>query len=125
MSSFDEYKIVPSQKKSELEQFASWFHQDWELFFSDFTQGAGMYVERLPSHRRAILRNEISGFLERNAESSPGDTKKAWYKLGAQAWQAIRQGLSNEIIGFCQSALVRKVAVWSPKRPIYAPVSRQ
>ncbi len=79
-------KAIETPKLTELEQFASWFHQDWHLFFPDFHQGAAMYVVSLSAARRAALRRELAAFLEEHAGSSSKAILNRWRKLGAQAW---------------------------------------
>jgi hypothetical protein len=49
------YRVVPSPRQSELQQLASWFHQDWKLFFPDFYTGLRIYLDNLPAGRRAAL----------------------------------------------------------------------
>ncbi|MBL6613166.1 MAG: hypothetical protein ISP45_04090 [Reyranella sp.] len=80
--------IVPRRKKSELQQFALWFHQDWKLVFRDFNEGAELYIRGLPSKRKEILRRELSAFVLANEEHPAEMTKRAWFGLGAQAWQS-------------------------------------
>ena len=88
MKKDEQYRIVPSESKTELQKFAFWFHQDWELIFSDFYEGAKMYLESLSPSRRSELKSELEQFLDLNANSSPSELKKAWLSLGAQGWQA-------------------------------------
>lgn len=71
-------KVIPSPVKSELQKFASWFHQDWQLFYESFDQGARMYLRDLPIERKSILKSELMQFL-------PSATRRSWLKLGAQA----------------------------------------
>lgn len=71
-------KAVPSPAKSELQKFASWFHQDWQLFYESFDEGAGMYLQDLPEDRKHILKAELTQFL-------PSANRRSWLKLGAQA----------------------------------------
>jgi hypothetical protein len=79
------YKIVRTQPKSELEQFAGWFHQDWKLVFNDFYAGAEMYFATLASARKEVLREELATFLQ--AHSSADALKRSWLRSGAQGWQ--------------------------------------
>lgn len=82
------YNIVASIEKSELQKFASWFHQDWKIVFPDFIYGAKMYFSNLPSDRAEILSQEIIKFLNKHKKASSSEVRKAWISLGAQAWQA-------------------------------------
>lgn len=82
--SLNEYKIISRPQKTEFERFASWFHQDWKLFFSSFDQGAKKYIDSLPTERKCLLRDEISHFLENNSKNSNEQTKELWLQLGAQ-----------------------------------------
>ena len=77
------YRIIPSRKLSELEQFAIQFHQDWNLIFSDVHEGARLYIGGLPTDRKAALGRELSRFLETHAGES---IEKSWNKLGVQRW---------------------------------------
>lgn len=71
-------KIVSSTEKSELQKFASWFHQDWQLFYESFDQGAKLYLRDLSADRKRILKAEFMQFL-------PSANRRNWLKLGAQA----------------------------------------
>jgi CdiI immunity protein len=83
------HKIVqPKVQKSELHQFASWFHQDWKLLFKNFHDGAAIYFASLPPERRAKLRLELIVFLDDHREKSIEGLKRSWLKSGAQGWQA-------------------------------------
>ena len=84
----DSYNIVASIEKSELQKFASWFHQDWKIVFPDFICGAKMYFSNLPSDRTENLSQEIIKFLNNHKNDSSSEVRKAWISLGAQAWQA-------------------------------------
>jgi hypothetical protein len=71
------YKVVETSEKSELQKFASWFHQDWSLIYDSLDRGAEMYIQALPEARRFVLKAELAQFL---TSASP----KAWLRLGAQ-----------------------------------------
>ena len=85
----DELRIIgdPDQWLSELEKFASWFHQDWELIFPDVREGALMYRDSLSHDRRVTLVKELQDFLNRHAGEPSGAVLKAWFRLGAEGWQ--------------------------------------
>jgi hypothetical protein len=78
-------KVIETPKLTELEQFASWFNQDWYLFFPDFHRGAAMYVANLSAAKRAALHRELATFLQEHAGSSSKALRNRWRKLGAQA----------------------------------------
>ena len=82
------YRVVPSPRQSELQQLASWFHQDWNLVFPDFYTGLRMYLDNLPAGRRAALGSELRRFMEQNQGASAKALKRLWLRLGAQGWQA-------------------------------------
>lgn len=81
------YNIIASNEKSELQKFASWFHQDWKIVYPDFISGAKMYFSNLPSDRAEILSQEIIKFLNNHKKDSLSEVREAWISLGAQAWQ--------------------------------------
>lgn len=83
----DSYTIVSSNKQSELQKFASWFHQDWDLVFSDFFMGAKMYFNSLPNERLEVLEKELELFIKRNKNATLDEVEEAWLLLGAQAFQ--------------------------------------
>lgn len=88
MGTPNQYKIVDTRVRSKLEKFASWFHQDYDLFFSDFRDGAAAYLAALPPDRRTVLYRELSDFLAANSELPPSKMRELWRALGAQAWQS-------------------------------------
>jgi hypothetical protein len=78
-------KVIASNKKrTEIEQFAMWFHQDWGLLFSSFDEAAEKYLAQLPASRREVLRKELSAFLEAHAGATRQGMMRWWMKLGAQ-----------------------------------------
>ncbi len=81
-------KAVPKREKSELQRFASWFHQDWKLIYPDFHKGAQMYLGSLPPERRVTLKKELQIFLDQHAGGTSKSMLHAWFSLGAEAWQA-------------------------------------
>jgi hypothetical protein len=83
----EDYTIVPSRQKTELEKFASWFGQDWELIYPNFYEGARMYFGQLSEQRRIILRRELSEFIVKSVGLPSETIEESWFKLGAQAWQ--------------------------------------
>lgn len=82
------FKIVPSRPKSKLEEFAFSFHQDWALVFPDFWSRAELYLQDLWPQRRRILKRELLAFVAEHGKSRRRSALKAWYKLGAQGWDA-------------------------------------
>jgi len=90
--------MVSDRPKTELQKFASWFHQDCALVFSDFDEGARMYVSSLSKERRAMLRTELSAFAASISSARRASAMRRWGKLGAQAWPSekdIRQALGD------------------------------
>jgi hypothetical protein len=74
----------PKKKRTELEQFAMWFHQDWGIMFPSFEEAAAKYIAPLPSNRRGVLRKELSAFLDTHASATRQGMMRWWMKLGAQ-----------------------------------------
>ena len=87
MDEFDDYVIVPSIPKSELEQFASFFHQDWKLIFPDFHAGAEMYLSSVTNEQKYKLKEQLIQLVENHKDSDQATIKKEWLNLGAQGWQ--------------------------------------
>lgn len=79
-------KAVPKAEKSELQKFASWFHQDWDLIYPNFYEGAQMYLTSLSSRRRVKLSNELQDFLRQYGGEPSKLVLRAWFRLGAEAW---------------------------------------
>jgi hypothetical protein len=72
---------------SQLERFALSFHQDWNLLEPDFHSVARSAIrDVLPPSAKPELKRELGEFLERHQDSSPDELKRAWFRLGAQAW---------------------------------------
>lgn len=88
------YRVVSSspKKRSELEQFAMWFHQNWSVFFPTFEEAASAYLRQLPAERKVNLRGELAAFLEKNAAATRGGLPRGWLKLGAQGGPTDLQG---------------------------------
>jgi CdiI immunity protein len=82
------HQAMPSPGRSELQQLASWFHQDWKMVFPDFYKGLNLYLDNLPQERRVALGRELRQFLEQNNGRSSEELKQLWLRLGAQGWQA-------------------------------------
>jgi hypothetical protein len=78
-------RVVSSapKKRSELEHFAMWFHQDWSVFFPTFEEAADAYVRPLSSERKTILRAELTTFLVDHG-ATRGTLRRQWLKIGAQ-----------------------------------------
>lgn len=56
--------IVESPELSELEKFASFFHQDYELEYDNFYEGAQVYISNLPEQSKMILKSELVSFIK-------------------------------------------------------------
>lgn len=80
------FRVVPKKEKNEIQKFASWFHQDWQLIFSSFSDGADQYLGSLTKERRAVLKKELEAFVEKNRERNNKSLLKEWLNLGAQGW---------------------------------------
>lgn len=87
MQKYESHVIVPSKQLSELQKFASWFHQDWDLIFPDFYQGAKMYFNNISAERIKVLKQELKEFLDKYRGSKSSKLEQAWFRLGAEAWQ--------------------------------------
>ena len=102
MFTLDGYKIIkPARPKTELEKFASWFHQDWKLVYKDFYEGARMYASSLSTERKTALRRELSEFVETHRNTSRSVLMASWFKLGAQGWQG-KFDIHNTLLDFVQ-----------------------
>ena len=88
MNNSDQYRVVKGEGQSELQKFASWFHQDWKLIFPNFHEGARMYVNDMSSSRRMELKKQLQRFVDANSQSTVDAVKKEWLNLGAQGWQS-------------------------------------
>jgi hypothetical protein len=86
VSNADPHVILPAKKSSELQEFASWFGQDYALFFSNFYEGAAKYIAALPTPRRETLRTELREFLDANPHAPSKKLIKKWLELGADTW---------------------------------------
>ena len=93
-------KVVSNHgEKSELEKFASFFHQDFTLMFHGMLQGIEEYTEKLSADQKQALVQQLKTLL---SEYSGNDNKgliKAWFRLGAE-WgerKILRENLLNTI----------------------------
>ncbi len=79
--------LFSESDRPELEQFARWFHQDWDIMgFPSFDHGVMTYLTNLAALRRLVLKAEIAKFLAKHKDNSKSQWRKAWMKLGAQMW---------------------------------------
>jgi hypothetical protein len=93
---------VPASKRTELAEFAGWFHQDTGFLFSEPIAAGKAYFSGLSAERREKLRIELAAFLEQHAESSNRSIGNAWTRLGVQWWprhSPIGETL-RELLGF-------------------------
>jgi hypothetical protein len=74
----------PPKKRSELEHFAKWFHQDWGVLFPTFVAAANAYVRQLSAERKRTLHRELTAFLDEHASATRSGLLRWWLKLGAQ-----------------------------------------
>jgi hypothetical protein len=58
------YRVISPgpKKRSELEHFAMWFHQDWSVLFPTFEESAHAYLRLLSTERKAALRGELAAY---------------------------------------------------------------
>jgi len=87
------------KNRTELEQFATCFHQDWSIMFPSFEEAAARYVAQLPSSRRDALREELSAFLEAHASATRQGMTRRWMKLGAQGAPSDLKGALRIFVG--------------------------
>jgi hypothetical protein len=73
------------KKRSELEHFAMWFHQDWSVLFPTFEESAAAYLRLLSIERKAALRRALAAYLNAHAGATRGELRRWWLKLGAQS----------------------------------------
>ncbi len=73
-------------EKTELEKFASWFHQDFGVLFESIEEGTNAYLDTLPSRRKKELVAEIKKLLNDDSGKENKGLKNAWLRLGAQWW---------------------------------------
>jgi hypothetical protein len=73
-------------KQTELEMFASYFHQDFGVLHVSAEEGAQRYLKTLSIDRKAQLSSEAVRFLNQYAGKNHQSKKNAWLKLGAQWW---------------------------------------
>jgi len=81
-----------------LESFAQTFHQDWDLCFPSFREGAREYFQVSDFARNQILLCELKAFVAQGGTRS--QLLRRWHKLGAQAWQRglpVREGFEQFI----------------------------
>jgi hypothetical protein len=79
------YRTVPGPVRSELQQFASWFHQDFGLMKMTVHEGARTYFGSLTTDRSKALRSELQAFVVQHG-GSPESLRKAWLAQGAEYW---------------------------------------
>ena len=77
-------KIVPIRKRSELEKFAEFFHQDYHLLYSDFFEAVEDYKRSIPPDRRQKLIEQLEAVVAEY--KSEKVLRRVWIKAGAQAW---------------------------------------
>jgi hypothetical protein len=79
------YQVVPKPERSELEQFASSFHQDFGLMKMTVHEWARKYFGTLTANRSKVLREQLQSFVAQHP-GSPDSLRKAWLAQGAQYW---------------------------------------
>ncbi|HEY4081752.1 MAG TPA: hypothetical protein VGM81_13755 [Burkholderiaceae bacterium] len=81
-------KAIQSSRLTALEEFASWFHQDFFVLFPNVQSGAAEYLAQLTDSQRHLLLSQLGLFVQANGRASEKAIRRAWFKLGAQAWPA-------------------------------------
>ena len=79
-------KIVAHVRKSELEELAQFFHQDFEIAFESVTEGANEHFRSLTFEQRRALISELRQVLQDHLGKSKRGLQNAWRRLGAQYW---------------------------------------
>ena len=74
---------MPSDS-SELERFARWFHQDFDVMFGSPDEGAEAFVRALNAEQRAELKRGLNKLLNDNPGRRAKGLRNEWYRLGAQ-----------------------------------------
>jgi len=92
-------KVASVPQHGALKEFARWFHQDFFLLFSDVQSGGAVFISNLSPSQRRSLHEELSAFLVSNEGSSEKALRRAWLKLGAQAWPT-RGNTRGELVKF-------------------------
>lgn len=77
--------------QGELSLFASHFHQDFELLFSDVNAGAAEYLKTLSGERKTKLRQDLESMLVEYSGKDEVGLRKAWRRAGAQFWPRERE----------------------------------
>jgi len=72
--------------RSELEIFAGFFHQDFDLCEEDAYEIARKHFNGISRARRAVLKSELVDLLE--FRKSKKAIRNAWWRLGAASWQS-------------------------------------
>jgi len=73
-------------KDSELENFASWFHQDFGVIFENIEEGTEAYIGMLSPERKRVLVSELGKLLREYPGKENKGLKNAWIRLGGQWW---------------------------------------
>ena len=95
------YQVVPKPERSELEQFASSFHQDFGLMKMTVHEWARKYFGTLTANRSKVLREQLQSFVAQHP-GSPDSLRKAWLAQGAQYWPRsidLRRVCANSLKG--------------------------
>lgn len=80
--------LYSSDDATELQGFALWFHQDSDLLFSSFAEGAQMYRDMRSAERLAVLKSELNEFVLTHSTVSEFHAREEWLKLGAEWWDS-------------------------------------
>ncbi|WP_145973445.1 contact-dependent growth inhibition system immunity protein [Candidatus Phaeomarinobacter ectocarpi] len=82
-----EQKIVlVTHQRTEIEKFASFFHQDWRYIYDSADKARADYLKQVGERQRQILEREIRAFLLAQSGNGSQAVLKAWCKLGVNNW---------------------------------------
>ncbi len=76
--------IYPSKTANELEKFAAWFHQVYDLMYSSFDEGAYAYVSGLTPKQTSTLKRQLTEFANAHVKKPRASALRQWTKLGAE-----------------------------------------
>jgi len=88
------FEVSAIQKLSELQEFASIYHQDFAYDGEDFRLGAVNYLRGLKLARRRALMEQIDEFLA--AELTEAKARSLWKSIGAD-WLPKKINLLEEL----------------------------
>ncbi|WP_428380868.1 contact-dependent growth inhibition system immunity protein [Nevskia ramosa] len=75
-----------ANERSPLQQFAEWFHQDFDVMFKDIASGGEAYLSQLSAKERAAVAAALRHLLAQHPGKSEAGLRNAWLRLGAEYW---------------------------------------